>query len=274
MKIFSISGPVNIINPENSLEREILSAKVTNSKICYRVDRNTNKSSRELTIRLVDHGSSWISFKKKFANLKIFPNDFERSSYVIRLTLDAFSINNGYLPLHGASLIVKEKMALLFGDSFCGKSTVMHHYCSTYPGVPVGDDHVIIGNNRIVGNKIIRLKNPQFGERFIARKMKISSFSEYLIFVVKLSNKNYCKKVSASELLRNYSYQEYVLKYFYGELKENNNSTPLSKLVDVYLEDDYQRRFVNLVENSSSIYFLSGRLNFILEKIKAILTNS
>lgn len=273
MKIFSTLSPLNVIIPENNLEKELLDAKIIGSKICYKIGRRRDNNSRELTVKIVDCGNSWVSIKKGIAVLKVFPNDFKKSSYVLRFALDAFSVSNGCLPLHVASLIIKNKTIFLFGDTFCGKSTIMHHYCSIYPGTPIGDDHVIIGNDHVVGNRVTRLRNSQSVEKFVVRKMIIHPFFKYLIFVVKLNNENYCKRISASELLQSYDCQRYVLKYLHSKLKEDNGNIALDKSIDVSIKNDYQKSFIDFIGNSSSIYVLSGKLDFVLEKIKNIVVN-
>lgn len=270
MEVYDTSGPMNMVRPESVLETDLLSAKVVGSKICYQVIGGA-EDAVGLKIFLVDSGSSWIKLKEGTASLKIFPDDFEKSSYILRVALDAFSINNGCLPLHAASMKVGNKTIILFGNSFCGKSTVMHHYCSRFLGTPVGDDHLVIRGDCIVGNAVTRIRGSHSGERFVTRKMTIQSLSEYLIFVVRLSNENSCEKISQADFFQRYDYRKCVLKYFSSALIENDAEIPLDKLVDISLEDPYQSKFADFIAKSDGIYFLSGSLRFLLEEIERIL---
>jgi len=273
MNVYSTSGPMNIIRPETDFEASFLSAKVVGSKICYKVVDEINESVA-LNISLVDVGSSWVKLKKGVASLKILPHDFEKSSYILRVTLDALSIKNGCLPLHAASIRTRKKTIILFADSFCGKSTIMYHYCNKFSSTPIGDDHLVIKGDHIVGNSIARIRGPYSEERFIARELVIQPFSEYSIFVVRLSDKNSCDKTCESDFFQKYNYQKCVLRYFGSALIENGQEIPLSELVDIPLMASYQNRFAKFVAESNGIYFLSGSIDFILEEIGRILSKN
>ena len=255
-------SPYNNITPESEAEATLLRSDIIASKLCFREARNGDN-------RLLSIGSGDFEFDSKKSTLS-FPNwdkNLSTTSYFLRIALDFLSINHGDVPLHASAFKYRDKTAICIAESRKGKSLTLEGLSNnrTY----IGDDHIIVGNNKIIGNSKMRKRGPD-GDEYEASGDDVSNLDDYFIFYIDaVCDKNTTREIATGD--RDYSLMlNEGLSYLLQEPHGKRAKEAFSKMIHSVTEKTWNL-FDNFQSNSNGIYLVKGTPVFVNERISEVL---
>lgn len=254
---------------ESNLEKVILSADYTKTKLAYTVVENQCSG---LNIEIGGTNCS-IDLEK---NLVLIGHKYlseNRIGYMLRIVVDAYILHNGGVPLHSSLLSIKDKSAFLFGNSNCGKS-VLTSYIKEMDSTckVVGDDHIIVSHMGFFGNSVFRvrsLSNDQ--DKYIQNLNSFHNKTEYLIFDIDINHKvNSYKSLSPIEYMQ--MDLTHVLKYLINDFKTEVGILKIDDIIKGGIKVQYLLEFEKFINNAVSIIRVRGDINYVGKFIYATLT--
>lgn len=80
--------------------------------------------------------------------------------YALRIVIDGLLLDHGKIPFHSAAVASPHKQIFLFAGPGKGKSHFARYICKQLDGFAlVGDDHVILDSDTIIGNSMCRIRD-------------------------------------------------------------------------------------------------------------------
>lgn len=116
--------------------------------------------SQECKTEILINRRDFFSFDKSKYQLSIPSYTSEQIlSYLLRTVVDYFQVSIGNLPLHAAAVTVNNCQVVILANSGSGKSYISQLLSQSNPNCYViGDDHIIIHETYIQGNKMMRAR--------------------------------------------------------------------------------------------------------------------
>lgn len=274
---------------DNNFENKILKSDYLKTKLAYifsdkydkflQLGEVTDISTLNILFR---KGNSLLDFDNGYASINENLSEQE-ICYILRIILDAFVVKKNSLPLHGAMLSNREKGAFVFGDTKCGKSTICNNIINFNKDFKViGDDHVIVNHESIIGNSICRLRstvNTEHDCESISEKQLLINneiyspvVKDYIIFDININHKNnYFNILNGNEYLdKNLSY---ILKYLTDDFYTSSENIFISNFIDKKIKEKYLYSFDHFIKNSYKIVKIRGNQNYVTSIINNYLVN-
>lgn len=199
---------VNLIEPESESESLMMQEDYVGTKLAYSIGKVDEK--RFLRVK---KGDDFDHFEDRHGTTIIVPNFSEEippSVYYMRLILDSNSIKRNFLPMHAAAVKSRGIAYFILGDTGSGKSYTVSRNMDSI--AQVGDDHLIVGNGQVTGNKIIRLKHGGLEQKTIIKQTDIF-LKDYLAIYASVNGEPTQRDLPPDEIIEQAQWFLPVLKY-------------------------------------------------------------
>lgn len=264
MKMSNNSGKI-FLYPETEFEKNILLSKYTQSKLAYLY---SNKYIDEFTI-LIDKKNSCLNLEKNMACINSDLSELQ-IVYLLRVIIDAYSIYKGLLPLHSAMIESNKCNVFIFGDTKCGKSLISNDIGVNNKGLSlIGDDHIIISKEYILGNSVSRLRNCDNEEIYKFNK-RISEYNKYFIFDIDI-RKNKDNLIKINPIKYKSIDLTYALKYINCDFCTRIENIFMNDFVGLSIKKKYINYFEKFIDNAISIFKIEGSKEYIISNINRII---
>lgn len=263
-----LESPLSVITPESELEKKLLESDLFNSRLAFQIYQNCVETG--LVIRLDDGKSIPIEYNGSIAHISVDNNDIKRITYLLRATLDAYSVNNSCLPLHAAYIQSDTRGIVLTAGTGRGKSLMFNKYTQS-SNILVGDDHIIIRDEIIVGNKVTRIRN-RMGESFYNPINSAPlSMKPYIIVLVDISDIDDFSEVSKKEMIMDNRLNRPLLKYLTQGIMSNGLCYSTKEIFGEDVVKEYILCYIKFIERAEKIVNVSGSPEFMKREIDVML---
>ena len=244
-----IKNNILLIKPESLYEEKILNSEYFQSKLAYRITDNFEK---EKSFKVTFNSDVFfIDEKNNIANIGDKNLTEGQLFYILRMLVDRYIVCNGGIGLHSGLAYDKGTAFFLIGDTKCGKSFYVKKLKENNIKV-LGDDHIIILNNFIMGNLKSRVRNNDC-EYYENNLSDIEYLNNYLIFDVNINAKKEIIEVSFEDYVKKLDLRG-VLKYlYYGIETENQNIKMDNKIIE-----NYRKKYLDFLKKAAKIIKING----------------
>jgi hypothetical protein len=262
------NNPLNVIRATNQSERKMLESDVLQTKLSYQRVEALKDVHGEI------YEGKEFSAKSNGTSLRVaipdFMGDDRRAAYYLRMALDANAVENGCLPLHAAALTNDGLTQFIFAETGKGKSFTLNTLLAHDSGIiPIGDDHIVIGNDKVSGNGVMRTRirsgedkdySSLYGDRVLP-------LEDYEIVLVDVTGKNEAYEMGSVDLTENEVARRSTLKYLDKQPREAEVRALRDSIVSKDVSNEYRRRFNEFVGGAKRILKLSGGQDQLLKEL-------
>lgn len=244
------------------LKKKYISSKLI-TKLPYK-KKNKNLDKWEIVFEkediIVDNEKKEINFPLNI--------DFKEFCYVLRVVIDGIFLIKNYCPMHASGLEYNNIQIILFAKTNNGKSYLINQLQKNFDKSKIiGDDHLIFDGKGIFGNSSIRTRGLD-KDTYINIENIYSICKKRLVIGVNLSTDNKCEKIKNNEVIIKKLHELEFTKYLFNpfEIKGKryfSDQIFRKKINDIYLQ--------NILKFCKEIYFISGNMSYIEEKIVKII---
>ena len=244
-----VKNNILLIKPESLYEEKILNSEYFQSKLAYRITDNFEK---EKSFKVTFNSDIFfIDEKNNIANIGDKNLTEGRLFYMLRMLVDRYIFCNGGIGIHSGLVYNKTKAFFLVGDTKCGKSFYVKKLKENNIEV-LGDDHIIILNNSIMGNLKSRVRDSDC-EYYENNSSSIKYLNNYLIFDININAKKGITEVSFEDYVKKLDLRG-VLKYlYYGIETENQNIKMDNEIVE-----NYRKKYLDFLKKADKIIKING----------------
>ena len=261
-----INHPLNRIRATNLVERKMLENTLLQTKLSYRRVEALENVHGEMyegdTFSATGDGSR--------VTIPFFTSNARRASYYLRMVLDANAVKNGCLPLHAAASVNDGFTQFIFAKTGKGKSFTLNTLLSHNPKIiPIGDDHVIIGDGKISGNRMMRTRDRRGRDKnySVLHGGKISPLGDYEVVLMGVTARDKDYRVGGVGLIEKTVVEKTVLKYLSRKPYELELEKMYDSIVPKEVLNEYHVRFDKFMNGARRVLRLSGGQDRILEKL-------
>jgi hypothetical protein len=250
------------IESENETELNLISTDLIHSKLAFKLINGVNPDIR------IELGSNFqIDLEARTIVLPHTSYGRSELNYFLRVALDSVAVVNGVLPLHGGAVYSKDQSLFLFGFSKDGKSTMVKALGDRTGYAPIGDDHLLVGKDRVVGNSQLRIRlADDLTEKFEPVETTERALRDYSILWVQLSSQDNYTRHTVSEFLGREERVNEVLKYILKPVTVNGCLYTIDDLTGVDIEARGRELFKRFIGQSRQINTIQGNIHQILRR--------
>lgn len=252
---------------ENDFEKHILSSNNLRTKLAY-TDVNYDMCGLKISI---SGKKCLVDLEKNTAFIAEYLSE-SQIGYMLRVILDAYVLSKEILPLHSSMISIDSKSAFLFGGTNCGKSTFSHYIKKMNPKCNViGDDHIIIANEGVIGNSFSRIRSIDNGKELYVKNLSyVNDTEKYFIFDIDIKDKfNNYKVLTPNEYMK--KDLSNVLKYLICDFNTGREILKVDEIIKYEVESKYLQRFSEFLNNAHSIIRIRGSIDYVTQFINDIL---
>ena len=262
----NIDYPLNIIKAVTPAEKKMLGGRLLQTKLSYREEKILEDVHGEI------YEGNIFSTTKDGLRVAVpsLMQDVKRASYYIRMTLDANAVKNGCLPLHAAALTNNGITQFIFAKTGKGKSFTLDTLLSySQRIIPIGDDHIVIGRDKIAGNRIMRTRERDGGDKdySVLHGGKVSLLGHYEIILIDVTAKNKNFEIGEVDLVEKDVVENDVLKYLSRKPYEPELEKIYNSVASAEVLEKYYTHFDKFMNGAERVLKLSGEKDYLLEKL-------
>ncbi len=263
---------MNRLSPENDLERSLLQVDegFFESKLAYQASDSTEQAPQA---RIAQEGDSFMYDPGE--NYLTIPEEGgkEGLAYFSRVLADANSVAQGLLPLHAAAVRKDGKTMILLAGSDGGKSLISDHLTQEHGMELIGDDHIVIGDHQIIGNRYIGERDSAGDKTYreASEGGKNLDMGEYVVIVLDANTEGRTgfERVDPSVLVQNRGVKEAVQKYLVEEVQEDSREA-IAQIRTPEILQRYDLAFEGFIQGAQEVYAVAGEKQYIGSKIGEI----
>ncbi|MFQ5531154.1 MAG: hypothetical protein ACE5ES_00915, partial [Candidatus Nanoarchaeia archaeon] len=255
------------------LERSLIGAneEFFGSKLAYQIDSGTEQTPQA---RITQEGDSF-GYDRETNHLTI-PEEGgkEGLAYFSRVLADANSVSQGLLPLHAAAVRKNRITLVLLAGSNGGKSLISDYLAQEQGAELVGDDHIIIGNGQITGNRFIGKRDSRGDKTYkeIQERDNCLELGDYVVIVLDANTEGRTKfkRIDPATLLQNKNVREGIQKYLVEDVQEDSRKV-IESVRNPDVLERYDLALRSFIQGAQELYAVSGEKQYVGEKIGGIL---
>ncbi|SHH23569.1 hypothetical protein [Clostridium grantii] len=251
---------------ENNFEKKILSSKYLKTKLAYTIVNNPING-----LKVIIKGNRCavnLDENKAFISEYLSKNQM---GYMLRIIIDSYVLSKNALPLHSSMISIDSKSGFFFGGTNCGK-TIFSNYIKNYNSgyKIIGDDHVIVANKGIVGNRLSRIRSiDNESELYLKNSQYLNSIKKYFIFDIDINDKiNNYKILNSDEYMENDL--SYVLKYLVYDFDIGQEVFKINEFIDYEVNLKYLLELRKFIDRANAIIKIRGSIEYVTKFINSI----